>query len=171
MEIQIGAAKTEIGHIELAMIIRELADNERHAAFYRAFHQSESPLIRRIIAMKNCIDEETTLNFLKDKDLGVLRNIVSTEAFQKYADEDSILALLNIEDEELSINTLKNIRQEAFEERLDIDKICDMFLKSPNPAMRMALSENCDLPRKYLLKLAKDPDANVREEVNRMLGR
>lgn len=151
----------------IATIVSDYPDENDCNQFYKLAASHPSASVRANVAYKDKLNSEVISILKKDKSINVLRNLSRTDAFFKVATDETLEAMINLYDAELSSNIASCL--EAFEE-IDIDRISFLLAKSPDPEIRRSLAGNSCISKKILKSLLKDDDILVSNTAKESLG-
>jgi hypothetical protein len=163
-KITINDIEINVGHEELSDIISTLKDHEDNKELFDKMSHHESYRVRRYVANKQNISSDVALALSKDKNIEVVRYIVSNSAFKKNAELADIEQLISRGDADVC----QNIVREASEfEHVEASKLFDMLSASPDPEVRLTVADTWSAPKKVLKKLLNDPDSDVKRAAKR----
>jgi len=162
MKLIVNDIEVNIG-IELASNIASyLNDNEGNQAIFHELAQHSSASIRKEIAYKDKISEETTRLLLEDKDMSVINNILRSDPTKKIFNDDDFKRILESSNEEAIENIINNI--DDFSSLNDVDECLDKIIALNNDYLTLQIANGYHTPKKILKKLVKHNDPDISRE-------
>jgi hypothetical protein len=143
-----------ISYNSFATVVSEISDSEANQAFFAEAAKHAAPNVRENVAYKENLDKATVDLLSKDTSVNVLRNLVRTVAFKKYAKQDLIEKLIAT-DAEVATTIAGDL--EAYEQG-DMNKSIDLIIKMNNPFVINSIANNYSTPKKVLKTLMSYPD-------------
>jgi len=143
-----------ISYNSFATVVSEISDSEANQAFFAEAAKHAAPNVRENVAYKENLDKATVDLLSKDTSVNVLRNLVRTAAFKKYAKQDLIEKLIAT-DAEVATTIAGDL--EAYEQG-DMNKSIDLIIKMNNPFVINSIANNYSTPKKVLKTLMSYPD-------------
>lgn len=154
-----------VSYDALSSFASNALDCESNEEFFAALSQHPSSSVREQVAYKDKLNEDTVMALAGDSSISVLRNLVRSSGFRRYATEDLVLELID-RDVEIACTIAQNF--ESFE-NVDRQKVIDQLISSNDPAVVAAVAGNYSSPKKTLKELLKHPDPYVAEEAKRVM--
>lgn len=94
--LSIDSAKSiEIGHYDLASIIRTLDDEPRHSGFFSALAFHPASKVRCAVAFKSCLPAELLEKLARDVSIEVVREVASNETALNLFDQPLLQAMID----------------------------------------------------------------------------
>jgi hypothetical protein len=146
-----------LGYEEISSITSSFNDSEDNNDFFALAAKHPSTSVRENVAYKDKISEEVVKLLAGDKSIPVLRNLVRTDAFKKYATLDEIEKLIHM-DSEIASSIADN--HESYE-HADSAKLVTILMSIEDPYISYSLARNYNTPKKILKELLKHSDPNV----------
>lgn len=157
--LKIGDEEFEIGAETIASIADSLADTAANTPIFEKLVDHPSANVRRPIAYKDKISEETFNKLADDTDIYVMRTLVNNSYFRENASTEQVLRMLNIGDSEICRDVSNYIEGYG---AADQGEIVKFLLAHPDPSVRLVLAGNYGTPKNVVKKLLSDPDMDVR---------
>jgi hypothetical protein len=148
---------TPISFNSFASVVSDTADSESNQEFFALAAKHLAQNVRENVAYKDNLDKATVDLLSKDSSVNVLRNIVRTAGFKKYAKQDLIEKLIQ-QDADVAQTIAGDL--ESYEQA-DANKIIDLVIKLNNPYLINSIASNYSTPKKILKTLMAHPDPLV----------
>ena len=158
---------TELGlpYDSVSNIVSNLADSSELNEFYLTAAMHPAPNVRESVAWKDKISEDTFKILAEDDSTLVLRSLSRSEAFKKYADDQLVRKLIEL-DSDCAQNIAGNL--EALEQ-VDFDEIMNLLINARDPSIRYSVASNYSTPKRILKILINDRDLQVSQEAKKRL--
>ncbi|WDN87845.1 hypothetical protein BuS5_01008 [Desulfosarcina sp. BuS5] len=99
VQLLIDDCEFDLDQKSLEAIIKALPDTEENSIIFEELAKSPSARIRRIIASKHNLDDETYYNLLMDNSKNVFNELLENEYFLTYISQENLESLIDISDE------------------------------------------------------------------------
>ena len=119
----------EIGHSDLASIVRVLDDEPRYSGFFSALASHPASQVRCAVAFKSCLPIELLKKLAHDESIEVVREVASNETALNLFDKSQIQAMIDRD-----VSVASDLADNLFmvcEEKLD--GLIHSLLKHPDP--------------------------------------
>lgn len=159
MKLSVNGVEINVG-IELAgNIASYLNDNELNQAIFHELAQHTAASVRKEIAYKDNLSEDTAKELLADKDISVLNNILRSDAVKEVFDDDDFEYILSTNNEEVIENLISYL--DDYSALSDTDNCIDEILNLNNDYLTLQIANNYNTPKKVLKKLLKHNDPDI----------
>lgn len=150
---------------DVMSIVQNCPDDAKHHEFFALAARHPASSVREAVACKDCLAEETVRELCKDSSISVLRNLVRSLGFRKYAPEEEVLRLLGL-DSEIAQSVADNL--ESFQQ-LDASELASILAEHQDPSVVASVAGNYSAPKKIVKGLVGHPDPYVaRQAVERL---
>jgi hypothetical protein len=163
VELKIDEIAVPMGIDVLSRILYNIPDSENNKTyqeFYAKLATHKSASIRKEVANKNFLSEDTVKKLLRDSDCGVLENIVRSDSTKKYFDEEDFEYILSTNSEIVIENVIGNLND--FECIENVDACYNKILDLENNYLTLKIAENYSSPNRILKKLCKHEDIDIK---------
>ena len=157
-KLVINGVEIEIGYEKLADMLMGIEDHSKHLAIFSELVHSPDPKVRQYVAERECINKALVDILLQDKQVDVLRALISNTNAAEFIEQDKLLNLISLEDSELLEMVARYIE---YFELCDPVIIGQQLTLSDNPRVRGALADNPDAPETLLFILLEDGDSDI----------
>lgn len=159
IKLLVNGVEVKVG-IELAEnIVNWLPDNENYQHVFHELAQHSSSSVRRGVAYKDIILNETARLLLRDKDTAVLESILMSESIKDMFNEDDFKYFLGIGCDEVVATLIKNI--DGYKLLDDITVCYEAIMELNNDYLNLQIANTNGTPRKILKKLLKSDDPGI----------
>lgn len=138
-------------------LISSCPDSEPYQALFDFAAAHPSSLVREYVAGKDHLSKKAVELLSGDKSINVLRALVRSSAFKKYAGDKLLIDLISL-DSEIARSIADYYEQF---EMADSSKITAALLQSTEPAVITNLVGNYSTPKKIIKELVNYPDSFV----------
>ena len=135
-------------------IVSEYPDTEESADFFSVAAKHSASSVREILAYKENLPPEALEALSTDQSVSVLRNLVSTAGFKKFATQE---LLENLISRDVEIAQIVASSLAAYEEA-DTNKLAALLVAHSDPSVAASLADGWAMPKKILKNLLKHPD-------------
>lgn len=168
LQVQVGkqnSLELPLSFEVLPSLVSRIPDNPENAVYFEAFAHHNSSDVRESIANKDYLNEQTIRLLCRDRSVEVIRNLVRSLAYRKYATEDDILWAV-----EKDIHSAITIAQD-FEmyEKIDVQTVVEKLIHVADPAISLAIAGNMSTPKKITKQLLKHSDPMVQYQAKMTL--
>ena len=132
-------------------------DEESENDLFILMAQHPSSAVRQNIAYKDNISEEICELLSEDTSVGVLRNLVRSAAFKRFASESTIEKIIKT-DVEVAQNVAGDV--DSFQ-HADESKLAALLSENSDPQVLESLANNSSTPKKILKTLSNHPDPKI----------
>lgn len=160
--LQIDDIKIDIGYELLSRFADSLKDCKENSDLFEKLSLHPAVEVRTEIAYKDNINEATVKRLVVDREIEVVRRILSNSASRNRLDFE-ILKSLIAKDRDCATTIANNIEEWNSEGFFDFDAkdLAEVIIQHPDPTVRFALADSYRVPKSILKKLSKDPDPYV----------
>jgi len=158
LQLKVDGKEYSVGCSVLDYGISAIPDIDEYSGLYYQLAKSANSNVRKEVAEKGCIDDETLSVLIKDTQLGVLNALVRNSYVSGRVSEAELMRIIDLNDAELCIYIAENI--ESFD-RCDPNQIAEKLFANEDPVVRAALAENSYTPKHVVRMLLKDRDVDV----------
>ena len=128
--------------------------------------QSSSSEVRKKVAENNAINEDIVELLAQDKDVDVRRSISYCDKFRTWATTEIVIDYIQSD-----VECAKSIAGSLSDfTEVDMNEIADVLCNHSDPAVRIALADSYNTPRKILKQLLSDPEHSIRCAARDTLG-
>ncbi|MDF1878403.1 hypothetical protein JHD46_01975 [Sulfurimonas sp. SAG-AH-194-C20] len=161
MEIKLSVNGIEINvGIELiGQITSSLNDNESNQAIFHELAQHSSSSVRKEVAYKDKISEDTARILLADKDISVINNLLRSDPVKEIFNDEDFSNILNSANEEAIENVISNL--DDYSSLSDAEDCLAQIIALENNYLTLQVANNYDTPKKILKKLVKHNDPDI----------
>lgn len=163
----VNGIELKVGTELLGNITYYLSDSENNKEIFHALAGSKSANIRKEIASKDSISENTAILLLNDHDPKVLEEIIRNDIAKSIITDELIDNIISIENEDLLVQIANNY--EGFE-NLDIEDVAKKLISLDNPTVTYAVADNYSTPKKVLKNLLKHSDPDISNAAKKSLS-
>jgi len=157
VKLIIGPLSVDLGAEVVCNIVDNLEDNDFYMEFFAELAKSPSYRVRAAVASKDSLDRDTVDRLANDSEVEVLRNLIRSRAAHANLGDEQLIGFLE-KDAELAAWIAADIG--SFEVA-NTQKLAELLLNNPDPAIRYRLASNSGTPKSILRKLTKDADPSV----------
>jgi len=157
--LKIAETEVSLGIDELQSIVSYLADNEKNSAIFQQLATHKSATIRKEIAYKDNLTEESVQLLLRDKDVAVLSNIVRSAAVKEIFSDEDFDYVVSRDNEELISDMLGSL--DEYENLSDYSAALEKIIALENEKLTLIIAESYNTPKKILKKLLKHNDPDI----------
>ncbi|MEE9303641.1 MAG: hypothetical protein V3U84_07620 [Thiotrichaceae bacterium] len=158
LQLKVDGKEYRVGCSVLDYGIGSIPDVDEYSSLYYQLAKSPSSNIRKEIAEKECIDDETLSILINDTQLCVLKEIIGNNNVSERISEAELIRVIELNDSELCCSIAENIESFC---RCDPSLIAEKLYSNKDPVVRVALAENSSTPKHVVRKLLKDSDPDV----------
>jgi hypothetical protein len=153
IEVHQGALSYE----EVTAVISSCPDTPSNQALFEFAASHPSSTVREYVASKDNLSSKAVEILSADKSINVLRSLVRSSSFKKYATDKLLINLI-----QLDFEIARNIADchEQFE-MADSAKLIAALLEATDPAILNSLAGNYSTPKKSIKELANHSDPYV----------
>jgi|GEM_PF-5284412 len=145
-----------------------IPDSEEYLDLLHDCVSSPNSSIRESIAAMDIIDEQIVNQLLGDRQLSVLKELLSNSSASKYISEKELLRIIDINESDLCCGIADNI--DSFE-LCNITTLAEKLSANNDPKVRLSLASNHLAPKMIISRLKNDPDFGVRHQALKSLDR
>jgi len=146
-------------------IVSSFPDKEESNDFFALAAQHQASSVRENLAYKDNLSSEVVELLSKDNSIGVLRNLVRSNAFKENATQAQLEQLIKL-DTEIAQSIAGNV--EAYEQA-DVNKLATLLAGNEDPSVVASLAQNYSTPKKILKTLTTHSDPYVASEAKARL--
>ena len=154
---------TPISYNTFASVVSETPDSKGNQEFFAIAAKHLAQNVRENVASKDNLDKATVDLLSNDSSVNVLRNLVRTAGFKKYAKQDLLEKLIQ-QDPDIAQDIAGD--RESYEQA-DANKIIDLIIKLNDPYVINSIASNYSTPKKILKILMAHPDPSVAFEAKK----
>jgi hypothetical protein len=157
----------ELSYEEMTAVISSCPDSPFNQTLYEFAASHPSSTVREYVASKDNLSNKAVEILSADKSINVLRTLVRSSSFKKFASDKLLIDLIN-----LDFEIARNIADyhEQFE-MADSAKLIVALLEATDPAILTSLAGNYSTPKKAIKELANNSDPYVANTAkNRLMG-
>lgn len=149
-----------ISYESLASFISSYPDRPDSADLFELAASHQSSYVREQVAYKENLSETTVEILKKDSSINVLRCLVRTQAFRRYAHLEDVQRFISL-DPELAQSVASYF--ESYEQ-VEPSKVIELLSKSTDPGVLYSLVSNYSTPKKVIKSFVGHPDPHIAGE-------
>ena len=107
--LKIDDTEFPLGTEVISSLASRSSDNAINAPLFAKLACHPSATVRSEVAYKDKIDDATAMALSRDRDMGVLRNVVRNGCFRKIASESDLRRLIELGDSDLCSSIASNV--------------------------------------------------------------
>lgn len=146
-----------LSYEEMMSVISSCPDSPSNQALFEFAASHPSSTVREYVASKDNLSSKAVEILSTDKSINVLRSLVRSSSFKKFASDKLLIDLIH-SDFEIARNIADYYEQF---EMADPAKLMAALLESADPAVLTSLAGNYSTPKKLIKELANNPDPYV----------
>lgn len=159
------AYSANLSYEAVANVTSSFADNSENNDYFILAAQHPASTVRENLAYKDNLSSEVVELLSKDTSIGVLRNLVRSNAFKENATQAQLEQLIKL-DTEIAQSIAGNV--EGYEQA-DVNKLATLLAANDDPAVVASLAQNYSTPKKILKTLTTHSDPYVASEAKARL--
>jgi hypothetical protein len=160
IKLTIDDIELPIGVELAASIASNLNNSPKNQKIFHKLAQHNSASVRKEIAYKDTLSNETTKILLRDKDMSVLEYIVRSDSAKEILDMDDFNYIISTNSEAVIENLISYIDDYVLLED-DLFECLNKILELNNDYLTMQIASNYNTPKKILKELLKSDDPDV----------
>ena len=166
MKLLVDDIEVSIGAEFQRYLVNCIPDSHVYSDLLHTLAQSNDADIRRDVADKDNISEETALLLIDDKDPYVIDGILNSSAAKSVITLDKIKTIIETSGSEVVKTVISNIDEY---EQIDSVEVADIIYKLNEPQFHLDLASGWSTPKKILRKLAESDDPDIQTAANNNL--
>ena len=167
IKLMVGEREVQLGWEAFAGLVMGLPNEEE--SLLPLFHdlaRSNIAGVRRALAYKSTISEETVAFLATDEDPEVIEALVMMQ--RSKMSEVALIQIIQRNWNEVNRDIAENVQHYA---QCDIMALAKLLAGNADPSVRAALAANGDAPKLVVRQLLKDPDPEVRRNAQAIVKR
>jgi hypothetical protein len=159
IKLKILEHEVQLGWEALESLVGSLPDDDESlAGLFHELAQSNIAAVRRAVACKAVITEETVANLASDSSPEVIESLVSAQC--RKLSESALAQIIQRNWSGINRQIAQNV--EDYYEQSDITAVAKLLAGSADPSVRATLASNSRAPKPIVRMLLQDPDPEVR---------
>jgi hypothetical protein len=159
IKLTVNNVEIRVGIEFTSNIINYLNDDESNQEIFHELAQHPSASVRKEVAYKDKISEETARILLEDTDPSVLVYILKNKSTKEILTEDDFKRILETKNEELIQEIINNI--DDYSLISDADQCLASIIALDNDYLTLKIADSYSTPKKILKKLIKHSDPDI----------
>jgi hypothetical protein len=146
-----------LGTQQIDSVVSSADDTAEFAGLFSAAAQHPANCVRMTVTGRDQLPGDAALALAHDPCANVRTQVVRNRVFGRFATEETVLKLID-SDPQVAEAIAGNIEQF---ENADVNTLCEVLMRHPDPTVRRALAWNSGTPLKWVKKLRTDSAQDV----------
>jgi len=156
---------TPLSYEMVSAITFHYPDTSESDNYFTLASKHAASSVRESVAQKASLGPDVVAALSKDASIDVLRSLVASDGFRKYASQDLLEKLIELDAKiaDTIVSCLWSYKE------ADANRLVSLLAAIADPAVVVALARSCSTPSKVLKSLVNHPDLLVASEARRTL--
>jgi hypothetical protein len=153
-----GKASIELAADQVDDLVYRMDDIEENSAFFDLFAFHPASAVRKAVANKDLLSDDTVAMLSKDSAFEVRRNLLTSRRGREFIGEEALLNIIatDVDAAEMIAGNIESYQQ------ISTEKLGKLLEAHTDPRVRKALAGNGNAPKRLIKALVRDEDRGVR---------